>query len=41
MYEFRHNQEGFENFILPFGGKLRSGNRWVVLAKLIPWGEFE
>jgi len=41
MYQFRHNQEGFENFILPFGGRLRSDNRWVVLAKLIPWGEFE
>jgi len=27
----------FENFILPFAGKLRSDNRWVLLAKMIPW----
>ena len=31
----------FENFYLPFGGKLRSGNRWVVLAKQIPWSVIE
>ena len=31
----------FENFALPFGGKLRSDNRWVKLAKFIPWDEFE
>lgn len=31
----------FEKFFLPFGGKLRSDNRWVKLAKLIPWHEFE
>jgi hypothetical protein len=28
----------FENFYLPFGGKLRSDNRWVLLAEKIPWG---
>jgi len=40
---YRHNQRQleFEDFILPFGGKLRSDNRWVKLAKLIPWDEFE
>ena len=40
---YRHNQKQleFENFGLPFGGKLRSDNRWVRLAKLIPWDEFE
>jgi len=26
-----------EDFFLPFGGKLRSDNRWVILAKLVPW----
>jgi len=26
---------------LPFAGKLRSDNRWVKLAKFIPWDEFE
>jgi hypothetical protein len=38
-----HNQRQleFENFYLPFGGKLRSDNRWVKLAKFIPWEEFE
>lgn len=30
-----------ENFELTFEGKLSSDNRWVVLASLIPWGEFE
>ena len=40
---YRHNQKQlqFENFYLPFGGKLRSDNRWVKLAKFIPWEEFE
>lgn len=40
---YRHNQRQlqFENFSLPFGGKLRSDNRWVKLAKFIPWEEFE
>ena len=31
----------FENFYLPFGGKLRSDNRWVLLAKQIPWQQIE
>jgi hypothetical protein len=30
-----------DNFELPFEGKLSSDNRWVVLANLIPWAEFE
>jgi len=34
-------QLSFENFYLPFGGKLSGDNRWVKLAKLIPWDEFE
>jgi hypothetical protein len=40
---YRHNQRQlqFENFYLPFGGKLRSDNRWVKLAKFIPWEQFE
>ena len=41
MYRHDQNQLEFENFYLPFGGKLRSDNRWVKLAKLIPWAEFE
>jgi len=40
---YRHNQRQLEfvDFALPFGGKLRSDNRWVLLAKFIPWEEFE
>ena len=30
--------EGFE---FPQGGKLASDNRWVMMAQLIPWSEFE
>ena len=30
-----------ENFEFPNGGKLSEDNRWVILAKLIPWAEFE
>jgi transposase, IS5 family len=30
-----------ENFELPFGGKLAEDNRWVIMAKLIPWLEVE
>ncbi|MEG4275857.1 MULTISPECIES: IS5 family transposase, partial [unclassified Microcoleus] len=28
-------------FELPFGGKLSADNRWVKMAELIPWNEFE
>lgn len=35
------NQLAFEDFVLPFGGKLRRDTRWVSLAKLIPWAEAE
>ena len=34
-------QLSFENFYLPFGGKLRHDNRWVILAGMIPWEDFE
>ena len=34
-------QPEFEDFYLPFGGRLRSENRWVRLSKLIPWEEIE
>ena len=42
MYR-RHdtNQLEFEDFYLPFGGKLRSDNRWVILSKQIPWQQIE
>ena len=41
MYRHNQNQLEFEDFVLPFNGKLRSQNRWVKLAKFIPWHEFE
>lgn len=30
-----------EKLKLPFQGKLSGDNRWVIMAKLIPWAEFE
>lgn len=30
-----------EKFELPFEGKLAEDNRWVMMANLIPWSEFE
>ena len=39
MYRHNENQLQFESFYLPFGGKL--DNRWVTLAKRIPWEEIE
>ena len=41
MYKHTSKQLEFENFNLPFEGKLRSDNRWVKLAKFIPWEDFE
>ena len=38
--EQRH-QLSFEDFFLPFGGKLSGDNRWIKLAELIPWDELE
>ena len=35
------NQLQFEDFYLPFSGKLRSDNRWVVLSGQIPWQQIE
>ena len=41
MYRHNEKQLQFEKFKLPFGGKLRNDNRWVKLAKQIPWEEIE
>jgi transposase, IS5 family len=30
-------QHAFPDFYLPFGGRLDPENRWVKLAKIIPW----
>ena len=35
------SQVSSENFELPFEGKLSEDNRWVIMASLIPWSEFE
>ena len=34
-------QLSFENFYLPFGGKLSGENRWIRLSELVPWETFE
>ena len=41
MYKHTSKQLEFEEFALPFSGGLRSNNRWVKMAKFIPWNEFE
>ena len=41
LYRKKYRQPEFEKFYLPFGGKLRSDNRWVVMAKFMPWDEVE
>ena len=35
------HQMTFQNFYLPFGGELNGENRWVVLARQIPWHRIE
>ena len=30
-----------QEFKLPFQGNLSGENRWVIMAKLVPWAEFE
>jgi len=37
MYQPKFQQLTFENFHLPFCGKLDPENRWVRLADVIPW----
>jgi hypothetical protein len=41
MYRVPTGQVDFDNFAISFGGKLRRDNRWVILADIIPWDEFE
>ena len=35
------SERSCENFELPFSEKLSPDNRWVIMAELIPWSEFE
>jgi transposase, IS5 family len=41
MYKKPSKQLEFEDFIMPFDGKLKKNNRWVQLAKLMPWDFIE
>jgi len=41
MYRKPRAQLNIDDFLLPFEGKLRADNRWVKMAKLIPWDEIE
>lgn len=41
MYRKPNRQLTIDDFMLPFSGKLSAENRWVQLAKIIPWDEFE
>ncbi len=42
MYrKVEHQINTEEDFELPFQGKLSPENRWVIMASLIPWEEFE
>lgn len=38
MYQKKSDRQlAFEDFYLPFSGNLRGDNRWIRLAKMIPW----
>ena len=42
MYrKFQQSSITPEKFELPFAEKLSPDNRWVIMAELIPWAEFE
>jgi len=41
LYKKPDDQLSIDDFILPFEGKLRADNRWVQMAKIIPWERIE
>jgi len=42
MYQEKNNEQlEFDNFYLPFSGKLNKENRWIKLSQLIPWDAIE
>jgi IS5 family transposase len=41
MYRKTNPNQMYFDFHLPFGGKLRRDNRWVILSQQIPWGQIE
>ncbi len=42
MYRYTEEKHiSWESFEFPTNKKLNPNNRWIILAKLIPWGELE
>jgi transposase, IS5 family len=41
MYRHDLKQLEFVEFFLPFEGGISADNKWIKLAKLIPWEQFE
>ena len=41
MYRKEVRQKEFDNFDLPFSGRLDPNNRWIRLAEVVPWEEAE
>jgi hypothetical protein len=41
MYRKPSLQMILDDFILPFSSKMSANNRWIKLAKIIPWDDFE
>jgi len=42
MYRKRNREQmSIEDFVPPFGGKLDARNRWVEMAKIVPWNMIE
>lgn len=39
MYRDQSKQLGFEEMFIPFGGKLKKENRWILMSEQIPWDE--
>jgi len=41
MYHKENDFLEFEDFYVPFSGTLDKNNRWVKMAKMVPWNKFE
>lgn len=42
MYRGKDRRENYLfKELLPFGGQLVEGNRWLKIKSMIPWGELE
>ena len=40
-YKDDRDQLGIDEFFLPFGGKLKKGNRWIRMSEIMPWDYIE